>query len=210
MPFGSLSYTPGVPNPPNLPSVDVPDMQTNTNSIQTYLERDHMPFINANAGAHQQVNLNETNTGGTPTLPSLLAGVGFQTLYSTTNSVQIGGNSGELYFTRGGSGVQIQLTGPLSPTYNAPPGTLQTSNGYTFLAGGILIQFGFTNAMGNVNSQTFGFPQAFNTANPFITIVGDSVNNAFCVSNANATGFTVKTIGGAVSNAHFYWIAIGN
>lgn len=208
MSFPDLSYFPGIPNPPNAPSVDVPNMQTNTNNLQTYLQRDHIPFGSGFDGMHLQVNLQETTLSGTPALPPNLAGSGFGTLYATTNSSQIGGNAGEIYYTRGGSAQKIQLTGPLNPTSAATPATNQASNGYTFLAGGILMQFGKTNPL-NGSSKSFSFPVTYNNILSF-SIASTSNSNSFYVSALSTSGFTIATVGGASSGSAAYWIAVGN
>lgn len=210
MSFSSLTYNPDIPNPPNVPSVDVPKMQTNTNSIQSFLERDHVPFSNSFAGAHLQANLKNTATGGTPTLPSLIAGAGYETLYSTTNSDQIGGNSGELYFTRAASSVQIQLTGPGNPTANAVlnPAWNLASAGSTFLPGGILLQWGLTNTV--TTPLVITFPIAFRNL-LCITLgpIASSAGRFFTLTGQSATGFTVSNSTGAGSTG-CYWMAIGN
>ncbi len=208
MTFPSLTYNSGVPNPPDLPSVDVPKMQVNTNSTQTYLERDHVPFADE-AGAHKQVNLKETNQAGTPTLPSApnLAGVLFETLYATTNSSQIGGNSGELYFTRGGSGIQIQLTGPLTPNPVAPLAIGNAFNGYTFMAGGVLYQWGFSTAIGT--SLVIHFPNAYINI-PSVVIVGNSPTQSFRLANISTNTFRVEPVGGGSSSGEVSWMAIGS
>lgn len=147
-----VPYNLNIPNPPNNPSVDVTPMQQNTNAVQTLLAIDHFGFNDNQGGSHQKASLAETNLLGVPTLPSGLLGAGYETLYATTKATGGAfGTAGELYFVRGGSATQIQLTGPGTPT----PG----NNGYTFLPGGILIQWGFRAAISNGTDVTF--PVAF-------------------------------------------------
>jgi len=53
----NLPYTGNIPNPPNNPSTDVPNMQTNTNSLETWVTIDHYGFVDANGGRHKQVQI---------------------------------------------------------------------------------------------------------------------------------------------------------
>ena len=61
----TFPYTAGIPNPPNNPSQDVPVMQTNANTINSWVQVDHTGFNNANAGIHKQVTfaLNQAAPG---------------------------------------------------------------------------------------------------------------------------------------------------
>ncbi len=79
-----------VPNPPNNPSVDVPDMLTNAQSIQSIIGTDHVSFNTTGpvgspqgiGGQHLRVSFNGKNTppgGTTPTDP-------FSTLYTNSGN----------------------------------------------------------------------------------------------------------------------------
>lgn len=71
----SFSYNTNVPNPPNNPSVDVTDMQSNTLAISQILAVDHVTFnstgpANSSGGQHLRVAFNGKNAPvGTPTDP---------------------------------------------------------------------------------------------------------------------------------------------
>lgn len=192
----SLTYTLNIPNPPNSPSVDVPNMQTNTNSINTIWTEDHFTFSDANPGLHKQVQI----SSALGTIPPGLQG-GFETLYAKA----VAGN-GELFFTRGNTGIEIQMTGPGAPS--------PVANGYTFLPGGILIQWGTT--AGNVsNGATINFntpfPNACFVAIP--SIVSSTTTNLRSTYSASSSPssfvVTIITVNGP-SNATISWIAIGN
>ena len=53
--MSSFPYTTGIPNPPNDPSVDAPNMQTNTNTIASWVNIDHYGFGIGVGGKHQIV-----------------------------------------------------------------------------------------------------------------------------------------------------------
>jgi hypothetical protein len=59
----SFTYTTGIPNPPNDPSVDVPNMQTNTNTINSWTEVDHIGFNNGLAGQHTHITFPNVQSG---------------------------------------------------------------------------------------------------------------------------------------------------
>lgn len=58
----SIPYSLNIPNPPNNPSSDVPNMQQNTNSIAQLIARDHIAFGDDDSGRHLQ----QTYTGFSP------------------------------------------------------------------------------------------------------------------------------------------------
>ncbi len=157
---------------------------------------DHQDQNEVSAGTHTKVQLLNV-AGSSP--PSGLNN-GFETLYSQA----IAGN-GEVFFTRGNSGVGIQLTGPGTPSAIA--------NGFTFLAGGILMQWGSVNAPGS--SGTVSYPTAFPNA-----MFSIQFNYARAVTS-NAISFAINSAG-TNTNSQFtyystssgsntlYWIAIGH
>lgn len=51
----SFPYTIGLPNPPDDPSQDVGGMQINTNTIDSWVQVDHVGFRNSLGGKHQTV-----------------------------------------------------------------------------------------------------------------------------------------------------------
>ena len=141
-----FNYTKNLPNQNDNPSADAPDMKINTNSINDLIAVDHATFNVANGGTHNQAQLKSLNS-----IPSGLSS-GFGTIYSKLVS-----GITQLFFTRDNSGVEIQLTG--SGTNSTAP--LIAPNGYTFLPGGLLFQWGF----GAVNAS--GTPTLFTYATPF-------------------------------------------
>lgn len=52
-----ISYNLDIPDAPNNPSVDQPNMRTNTNSINTIIAVDHYTFADTPSGTHKQVTL---------------------------------------------------------------------------------------------------------------------------------------------------------
>jgi hypothetical protein len=193
----SLTYTRDIPDPPSSPSVDVPNMKVNTNSIDTIWTRDHFTFESANAGLHNRVQLVQISTN----LPVGLRPIGSGTLFT-----KVVGTSpqGELFFYRIGALDAIQMTGPSSP--------LAATDGRTFLPGGILIQWG--RLPGPVQGDN---PISFSTSFPTATF---SIQISLVRNAANVDGVVIKS--GSITNSGFiaiaptpgstaiHWMAIGN
>lgn len=199
----SFTYTRDIPDPPSSPSVDVPNMKVNTNSIDSIWAVDHQTFSGNNAGTHLKVSLTETSLTATPqVLPTGILGGGFETLYSQPAGVAPLGPLGEIFYSRAG-GVGIQLTGPGTPT--------KSPNGYTFLAGGLVLQWGIVNAL-VVGDNPVAFLATFGTAiyNVTLSPVNASANVVTTIKPLSVTtaGFTAVLSAGAGATGLF-WTAIG-
>lgn len=216
----AFPYTQNLPVASNFPSQDVNNMTVNTNSIYNWCaNRDHIAVDAANAGLHYQVNFQETNDGsGHPVLPSIRGnsgGAGFDTLYSSVVNTIIpsGQKAGELIYVRGGSNDQIILTGPGIPIPNtnySSPDTKLTA-GQTFLAGGLLLQYGLSRSNGSVDTVDIAFPVTYNNLfNVGFTILDDVFPSSVTggLKTPTAAGFTVVFNKNTFNS--FYWFAIGN
>lgn len=203
----SFPYNPNVPNPPNNPSADVGDMHTNASSIGNIMAVDHFGFNNNNGGKHQQVTM--PSRGSAPTTVA-----GSADLYVNTDSA----GQQALWFIRDGfplSNVQLTTSKILAPTV--------TSNGCTFLPGGLLLQWGTVSLNANPSNTTVTYPVAFpnNVFNIVVSISRDSsisttaqsvyVVNAPAGANIppSTTGFVLQQSSSA-SNNLASWMAIGN
>ena len=196
-----------VPAANNAPRNDQPVMQTNNASTSGLIGVDHVGFNTANGGAHKQVQLLNV-AGGSGTIPAGLLGNGYETLYSSATS-----GAGELWMVRGNSPTGIQLTGPGDP--------LAANNGYTFLPGGILIQWGRVNTTSSSGTVTFA---TNNIAFPNICFIvqttakfnsgsgtpSSQANYAPDSTSISATSFSWSLITNSSLWRGFHWIAIGN
>ena len=190
----NFSYTRSIPNPPNNPSQDVPNMQINTNSIMDLIATDHITFGQNNGGTHQQVQLKEG------TLPPGLQ-TGFETLYSKVVT------QGELFFTRGASGTEIQMTAAGNLTGAAPVVAIP---GGTFLPGGLFMYWGNGVTIGT--NTTLAFPFGGFPNNCFVCVPISNTGLANFITSVTflvKTGFTVNT-NSATPFINFSYIAIGN
>lgn len=197
----ALTYTRDIPDPPSSPSVDVPNMKVNTNSIDTIWTRDHFSFESSTAGLHNRVQLVEINTA----LPVGLAPVNSSTLFAKVTENPLEGN---LYYYRIGAPDAIQLTGPLTPVAN--------QNGYTFLPGGILMQWGLQGSSSATSVPvTFNVPFPNNIYNVSAipvradTSPGSDFSTVIVTASPSLGGFTIGNIGGHTM-VGWFWTAIGN
>lgn len=195
-----VPYNFNIPAAPNNPAVDQPKMQTNTNNVNTILIQDHIGFEKQNGGRHKVVHTWDNVTDPAPT-------AGFGQYYSKTVGSDI------LAFYESALGVITQLTGPTAPSASA--------NGYVYLGGGLLLQWGIIT---NINFTDF-VPLAFSTANinfpnncfgVFCQIFGSSTKPSGAAtveiqgSSVNRTGFNWYVFSNSSQYTGFYWWAIGN
>lgn len=190
----SFTYNDSVPNPPNSPSVDAPKMQTNTNSIRSWVNVDHVDFSGPNAGTHKQVTLTPE---AAPTLPT---------------------GTGAIYSYADGSGVvwpawlnSLGQTTAMMSTISKP-----SSNGYTSLNGQIIVQWGNTTASGTGSRNVLFATSNIDFPNNCFIVLAQmnalpSAAFAWGVTNTSKTGFTLRTVNSTIpSGTPFFWFAIGN
>lgn len=204
MPSPLISYNDAVPNGPNNPSADQPQMLANTIALNNIWAVDHIPFNVSNSGLHQQVNL--ISESSPPVLGNLV-------IYSNTSTAGI-----PVPFAKSSNIFDF-------PLFN---GSLAIStSGYSSIYGGIIIQWGFVNGThggdnhftdgdtGTVNFATanINFPStcfvvfaqlAFTNGNPPNNQCNVSIN-----SSLSASSFSWKITSSSNSYTRFYWLAIG-
>lgn len=191
----NLNYY-NVPVSSHDPSDDQTLMLTNTVSINAILGVDHIPFNTDNGGRHLKAQLQDRLT-----IPTGLS-AGFSTLYSKV----VGSPSqAELFFTRGVTGQEVQLTGNSS----------LVNDGYSVLPGGLILQWGrfVRGSSWPSGAQSLTFPTPFpNTC--FM------VNTTFSGSSSSDKdiGITSLSVGsfswvysGSSDSSYtgFYWFSIG-
>lgn len=137
----NYTYINSIPAGSDIPSQSQPDLQTNCQSVNSLLNVDLYTFNDNNGGYHRKSTyvVQGSNPG------SAAAQV---VEFSKTSS-----GSSELFIQRDGVATAIQLT-------RGTPSA--AANGYTFLPGGLLIQWGSVSI--GLSGATFTFPIAFTTA----------------------------------------------
>ncbi len=193
----NLTFNTGVPAAANNPSNDQGPMKVNNVSNAAIWDIDHAGFNNNNGGYHTVIHmLPNAAPAATPTIGQLISNVGNDG-YATDTS---------LFFQTGGAKL-LQLTRNIQP--------LIAANGYTFIPGAPILQWGTsTSNVGSPNAAVI-FPLVFNSVVFTLQILVVENSNSRRLWHANTvstTGFTAyiqDTSGASVSN-QFYWMAIGN
>lgn len=178
----TIAYNLGIPNAPNNPSTDQPNMKTNNDNIATYVAVDHVGFNTAGSGQHNQVTFHANNVAAVPTSPPVL--------FTNNDAFSLP----QLFFYSG----------------DAAHGSSQyvaNANGSTFLFGGIVLKWGNAGTIGS----TLSFPVAFPNQCFAVQVIGTSTlyTGGFVVTAIGQTGFTVQRTSG-VGSTGYYYIAIGN
>lgn len=161
----------------------------NFQAIDTSWKVNHVDFNAVGDGKHKFVEM--PNQGAAP------AGAAAEfTLYSENSSGQ-----SELWYKRDAEATAYRLT-----AINPSP----VANGYTFLPGGLLMQWNFLTGASKNDGAAITFPAAFLAA-PFSLQLSTSRNGtSVAVVNATSvtnTGFTLKT--SSNSNDGIWYLAIG-
>jgi hypothetical protein len=196
----TFTFDTSVPAANNAPKNDQPIMQINNASTSGLIAVDHVGFNFPNGGYHNIIH--QTPQSDPVSIPSI------GQLYSKLLS----GNT-QLFY-ESSNGVITQLTGP-----NA---TLAASDGYTWIPGGILIQWGqvIQSFSSGSTTGTTNFPLAFPNGS-FIVTGNPLVSFASLPSSQASVNIRSSTLGGTTSfqwqfytNSSQYigftWFAIGN
>lgn len=201
----TFSYTKDIPNAPNNPSKDQPNMKVNTNSTNDLIAVDHFSFNVANGGKHEQVQLPVRIGSDFPAI------IGQGTAYSKAIGF---GNDAQLFWRFANGGLSpLQITGNQY---------LAASNGYVPLMNAMLLQWGRVTGLsggwpttpqvltyassGNVAFQNNTFAVFTTFIGPTSSSSGDITINSFTNTQFiwQFSGSSSASFGG------FYWVAIGN
>ncbi len=189
----NYTYTRDIPDGPNNPSADQPIMKTNANSTDSILNIDLYGFNDNNGGFHQKSTYVVQGSDPVPLNTDGAQGI----VYSKTAS-----GIAEIFVNRFGSATPVQLTrGAISVSGNA---NSAGSTGYTFLPGGILIQWGTVTA--TTSGAAITFPVTFTTIYSITNSVHSAPAIASSVANVTNSGATAVSASGTPI---FNWIAIG-
>jgi hypothetical protein len=179
-------------------------IRTNFQQIALVEAVNHVPFNALGQGKHKFLQMPEQpgtiGQVGVPLPPTTLANeAGF---YS-----KIGANPAEanLVFRGENNGFEYQLT-RADQTNNA---TFGTSTGWTFLPGGLILQYGTMTTTGNTTVVVFPVPLTVPLYSLTATIVQSSTENiSWGVDARTLIGFEFKRSGSA-GNRPFSWMVIG-
>lgn len=188
--MANYSYYVDRPDANNNPSLDQPDMKVNTNSISSLISEDHIGFNQNNGGLHKQVRMPIQATIPSGTISN-----------SGTTYVKTANGSAQIFYTNGITGNEYQLT----RVDNAGYSTFADTTGWTFLPGGLILQYGSTTTTGV--STLVSFPFTTMTASYSLTLSLRNNANAYSYNSLDAQKFNFVT--GADPGTTFSWMVIG-
>jgi len=217
----NYAYKKDIPAANHNPSVDQPDMKDNTNAISNLIGEDHYTFGVPNGGFHKQIRLPKLNT--IADVSPRISNSG--TLWTQVNTSTGASTETNLHYIPGTGANDYQLTRciagsfslfgtnttyqPDNPALSKP----STTGGWTFLPGGMLIQYGIsTNA--NLNSEnTIVFPVPFSTFVGSVVVTSIRANNddkmvGIITGSISPTGFKFQ-LSSSNRPTSISWMAIG-
>jgi|SRR5271166_1199358 len=212
-------YQPGIPTGTVPLNQDYLNIQKNFTQLNNTYLIDHVAFnVLLNNGYHKSVHLvSQSTTASNPpnnqpvVPPATTAGVG-QVFSSQINNGLVTDTA--LYYLSG-NGIVTQLT---TPTTLAPS---PIANGYTYLPGGLILQWGTvtTAPPSSALTGTVTFPINFPN-NIFMVNATSHGNTSGGLASVNIRttaigppstfGWLYSSTGGSAGFNGFYWVAIGN
>lgn len=196
------TYTPNIPQPSDIPAVSQGQILQNFQSIDdgtNGFALNHVSLTNATVGQRGKHNMMQMPEQTIVPITAVNEGA----LYTKDD-----GTRTSLYWRQENNGTEIKITG-LDP--------LSATPGYTFLPGGLLIQWGTVTAFNSGGTVTW--PIAFTTFfSATLSRREDAGNNRGfvqfdAVSGPSNTGAVVRvrdSNGNQINNQTIYFIAIGS
>lgn len=208
-----MSYNPAIPTPTDKLSTSQGDILGNFSSANTVFGVDHFEFDAINGGKHKHVNMPVKSGGTAPTTAS-----GEGAIYTVAS-----GSNSDMYYTRDAEATNVyQMTRidnskytefSTNTNYDAGPPIL--TGGWTFLPGGMLLQYGHAQTLtATAPNLLVTFPKAFTNVVYSVTcvpIIATNNRRFVTVWDTSATQFrvTIKDSGGTTVIGSIYWQAIG-
>lgn len=198
-----MSYNANIPQPNDLLSKSQADIKNNFLSANTSFGVNHTAFdVAVNAGKHKFVEM------PIQALPGTLANEG--SLYTNT------AGQSQLFYTADAGARAYQLTRAIDASFatfststNYPAARTGQNGGWTFLPGGLLLQYGLYSNSSGGGGDFVKYPIPF-TSTPFsvtLTMIRNSSNtDALYVHTVTNTQFGYRDTS---SGNPFYWVAIG-
>lgn len=189
-----MTYTLGVPQDGQTLGNSKPQVRNNFNDIFNSFATNHIDFNTMGTGWHSLLTMSTLSVN-----PSLL-GAGNVNIFS---KLFTGNTLPQLFLAQSSTSTIYQLTGTANAATSTPS---PVANGFTWLPGGLLFQWGTFND--SANPLTTNFNVAF-PANVFnIQLSFTNTNQFSVVTSTTLTNFVTATKG--AQNKPVYWIAIGN
>jgi hypothetical protein len=212
------TYNPLIPTGSVPLNLDYQNIQSNFSQLDIIYGTDHMPLTDATTSQGYHINIHSvpfsTTTTNAPNnqpvvSPTTVSNVG----QIFTAEINDGFTTDEALYYKSGDGRVMQLTRNVTPS--------GSTNGYSFIAGGILIQWGTKLTTASSGTVTFAssnkaFPN--NCWNVTAQLIFDSSVStpsgrntlAIDTDGFSKTKFDWISLGASSSYTGFFWVAIGN
>lgn len=207
------TYQPGIPTGRIPLLTDYANVQNNFQQLDTQYGIDHVPFSNTSGtpptginGYHQSIHFNPQSTTATnpptnypATIPTVSAGFG--QLYSVQENDGINTDTALYWLTGGGRLAAL--------TRNFQPVAAQ--NGYTYLPGGLILQWARFQAATNSGTLAFNVAGISFPANCFLVILqgddGTTANSNLLVTARSNLSFNFSQLN---ATKFYTYLALGN
>lgn len=200
-----MSYDPNIPQPNDFLSDSQGDIKTNFTALNTIFAKNHFQFADgtSNNGRHSTIEMVNQST---PT-----GGGGISNLWSNSD-----GTTSQMYFMNEASNNAYQLTRAIDAKYiNFATNIFASGNaagaGWTFLPGGLLLQYGNTGPLATQANTTITFPVSYTVAcfSVIATMNRSSTGDvAVGVNTLTKPSFKILNTSSTAGRTA-YWIAIG-
>lgn len=188
-----MTFFPNIPFSGETLGQSRPQVQGNFQILNNTISVDHVPMNSTGAGKHNKSTY--PPQGSDPTTAA-----GEIALYCAT-----GASGAELFMIRDNiSGTKTNLTTSKIAT------PLAAVSGYSWLPGGIIMQWGRDQFAGAAVAKTVTFPTAFPTACWNVQVLGIGFNNIFHGDTNTTTSVIISKNQAVGNNQEFWWLAIGN
>lgn len=201
-----MSYDPNIPNASDFLADSQGQLKINFQQLDAGFAFDHYQFSDgtANRGKHKAVEMVDQATPA--------GDAGQSNLWSNTD-----GTTSQLYYMNEASTNVYQLTKAIDASYanfgNAVYNSGNTVNaGWTFLPGGLILQYGTTVNITNAGSTLITFPVTYASA-PFSVVI--TMNRNDNTKSVDITVFDLTTTDFKIINSSsnnskpVFWMAIG-
>ena len=186
-------YSNNIPQPTDRPADSQAELLNNFQALKVFVDRNHVnivdPTTNTSEGKHKFVQM--PNQGSAPTTNGTEGAV----------YVKSAGGRSALFWRQQSNGTEVQMT-------NRVPQL--STDGYTFLPGGLLLQWGRVTA--TTTTTNISFPVTFTTVYQVVATFQTSgtgfLNKKWNTSAPNNSGFQFN-VEGTTATGQCAWYAIG-
>lgn len=196
-----MPFNPNIPQPTDNLSDSQDDLLQNNIDLNTSSGINHYSFSNAtvNNGKHTYLQFPEENAPASTGALELL-------LHNMASTLGGTNNLGFVSYDRTvDATTKVQMTRREVPKVNPSP-PVNEANGYSWLPGGFLIQYGFKINPGTSGTITFPTPFTSTLYNVSLTPIGADI--PFVDGTPTTTTFSYGLSTGIAGS--LYWFAIGN